>query len=107
MSTLSPADHAQPGEVHVPPESNSSSATGVISAGRLRRRIGGLFNGLTEVPDLSWMEPTSSEVSPALPGVQPQRLAVEITVNPVPVTVESLARLLRDAYEGTRPAARQ
>ena len=33
--------------------------------------------------------------------------AVEITVNPVPVTVESLARLLRDAYEGTRPAARQ
>ncbi|RPI11078.1 MAG: iron-containing alcohol dehydrogenase, partial [Actinobacteria bacterium] len=33
--------------------------------------------------------------------------AVEITVNPVPVTVEGLARLLRDAYDGTRPPLRQ
>ncbi len=31
----------------------------------------------------------------------------EITVNPVPVTVDGLARLLRDAYEGTRPPRRQ
>jgi alcohol dehydrogenase class IV len=27
----------------------------------------------------------------------------EITVNPVPVTIDDLARLLRDAYEGARP----
>jgi alcohol dehydrogenase class IV len=33
--------------------------------------------------------------------------AAEITVNPVPVTVEALSRLLRDAYDGTRPASRQ
>jgi maleylacetate reductase len=33
--------------------------------------------------------------------------ASEITANPVPVTVEGLARLLRDAYEGTRPPRRQ
>ena len=32
--------------------------------------------------------------------------AAEITTNPVPVTVDDLARLLRDAYEGTRPAPR-
>ena len=32
--------------------------------------------------------------------------AAEITTNPVPVTVDDLARLLRDAYDGTRPAPR-
>jgi maleylacetate reductase len=33
--------------------------------------------------------------------------AVEITVNPIPVSVDDLSQLLRDAYEGTRPPARQ
>jgi hypothetical protein len=76
MTAISPVDAGPT------PESNSSSATNNFSGTLRNRRIGGLqiFNGLTEVPDTSLLQ-TSSVVSPALPGVLPQRLVVEITVN--------------------------